>query len=101
LKVERQKAVACDVNFGGATLNEGLHRIVNGYVLYPPPPRLRVSACAGMIRFLAPLARTLARTGASGSNPRRLPTSAWPSPGACPDPHPRSTGRTVIFTLSS
>jgi iron complex transport system substrate-binding protein len=31
------------INFGGATLKEGLHRIVNGYVPPPSaPPRLRV-----------------------------------------------------------
>jgi len=32
------------VNFGGATLKEGLHRIVNGYVPSPSAsPRLRVN----------------------------------------------------------
>lgn len=33
------------INFGGATLKEGLHRIVNNYVpSLSAPPRLRVSA---------------------------------------------------------
>ena len=32
------------VNFGGATLKEGLHRLVNGMAALPPPPRLRASA---------------------------------------------------------
>jgi iron complex transport system substrate-binding protein len=31
------------INFGGATLKEGLHRIVNNYTPCSAPPRLRVS----------------------------------------------------------